>query len=96
MDVISQLLGVPEDDEEQLRTWTNALLDRDEGVPDVTPDGIDAATHLYKYFCDFVADRRARSCRGHAPTISRRRCARPGPTAPTLARRRRSSGSSSC
>jgi cytochrome P450 len=46
--------------------WTNALLDRDEGVPDVTPAGISAATHLYKYFCDFVADRRTAIAAGNA------------------------------
>ena len=58
------MLGVPENDEEQLRVWTNALLDRDEGVPDVKPEGVAAATHLYKYFCDFVAERRAAIARG--------------------------------
>jgi cytochrome P450 len=67
MDVIARMLGVPEPDEEQLRVWTNALLDRDEGVPDVTPAGIEAATNLYKYFCDFVAERRAVVARGNAP-----------------------------
>jgi len=66
MDVIARMLGVPAQDEGQLRDWTNALLDRDEGVPDVTPAGIEAATHLYKYFCDFVADRRA-AIRGGSP-----------------------------
>ena len=39
MDVIARMLGVPKADEEQLRDWTNALLDRDEGVPDVPPAG---------------------------------------------------------
>jgi cytochrome P450 len=67
MDVIARMLGVPEHDEEQLRTWTNLLLDRDEGVPDVTPEGVVAATNLYKYFCDFVADRRAAVASGNAP-----------------------------
>lgn len=67
MDVIARMLGVPEADEEQLRDWTNALLDRDEGVPDVTPAGIEAATHLYKYFCDFVAERRTAIAKGNAP-----------------------------
>jgi cytochrome P450 len=67
MDVIARMLGVPAADEEQLRVWTNALLDRDEGVPDVTPAGVVAATHLYKYFCDFVAERRATIAAGPAP-----------------------------
>src|SRR5262249_167022 len=59
MDVISKLLGVPDRDQQQLRRWSDALLHREEGVPDVTPDGVEAATHLYKYFSAFVADRRA-------------------------------------
>ncbi len=67
MDVIARMLGVPGADEEQLRDWTNALLDRDEGVPDVTPAGIEAATHLYKYFCDFVAERRTAIAKGNPP-----------------------------
>jgi cytochrome P450 len=67
MDVIARMLGVPEADEAQLRDWTNALLDREEGVPDVTPAGVEAATHLYKYFCDFVADRRAAAASGASP-----------------------------
>jgi hypothetical protein len=67
MDVIARMLGVPEADEEELRVWTNTLLDRDEGVPDVTPEGVVAATKLYKYFCDFVADRRALVVAGNAP-----------------------------
>jgi cytochrome P450 len=67
MDVIARMLGVAEQDEEQLRVWTNALLDRAEGVPDVTPEGVVAATYLYKYFCDFVADRRAAVAAGNAP-----------------------------
>jgi cytochrome P450 len=59
MDVISKLLGVPDGDQQQLRKWSDALLDREEGSPDVTPEGIEAATHLYKYFNAFVRDRRA-------------------------------------
>jgi len=67
MDVIARMLGVPEADESRLRDWTNALLDREEGVPDVTPAGVEAATRLYKYFCDFVADRRSAAVAGSSP-----------------------------
>jgi cytochrome P450 len=63
MDVISRLLGVPEADQKQLREWSDALLHREEGVPDVTPEGVEAATHLFKYFNAFVADRRATRAR---------------------------------
>jgi cytochrome P450 len=67
MDVISRLLGVPQEDEDSLQAWTDALLDRDEGVPDVTPAGIEAAINLFKYFSRFVADRRAAIANGSAP-----------------------------
>ena len=67
MDVIARMLGVPQQDEESLRVWTNALLDRDEGVPDVTPAGIDAAINLFKYFSRFVAERRVAIASGDAP-----------------------------
>jgi cytochrome P450 len=56
MDVISRMLGVPAgDDDDMLRGWTNALIDRAEGVPDVTPEGIDAFAKLYAYFTEHVA-----------------------------------------
>ena len=67
MDVIARMLGVPEADETQLRDWTNALLDREEGRPEVLPAGIEAATNLFKYFNDFVAERRAAAARGDVP-----------------------------
>jgi cytochrome P450 len=55
MDVISRMLGVPGSDHDVLRGWTNALLDRAEGVPDVTPEGIEAFANLYAYFTEHVA-----------------------------------------
>ena len=67
MDVIARMLGVPEADEEQLRVWTNVLLDRDEGIPDVTPAGVEAAANLYKYFWAFVGERRRSIAAGAAP-----------------------------
>ncbi len=59
MDVIARLLGVPDGDQQQLRKWSDALLHREERRPDVTPEGVEAATHLYRYFSAFVTDRRA-------------------------------------
>ncbi len=60
MDVICTLLGVPGADQHELRAWSDDLLHRVEGVPDVTSDGVEAAYRLYKYFSAFVAERRAR------------------------------------
>jgi cytochrome P450 len=59
MDVISTMLGVPHGDQHQLREWSDALLHREEGIPDGTPAGVTAAAHLLKYFNEYVADRRA-------------------------------------
>jgi cytochrome P450 len=55
MDVISRMLGVPQGDDDELRGWTNALIDRAEGEPDVTPAGIETFGHLHRYFTDHVA-----------------------------------------
>jgi cytochrome P450 len=63
MDVVSTMLGVPDVDRFQLREWSDALLHREEGVPDVTPRGVEAAAALYKYFSVFVADRRSTPAR---------------------------------
>jgi len=59
MDVISKLLGVPDADQDRLRGWSDLLLHREAGVPDVTPAGIEAAGHLYRYFAAYIADRRS-------------------------------------
>ena len=50
MDVISKLLGVPDGDQQQLREWSDALLHREEGVPDVTPGRHRGGDQLFKYF----------------------------------------------
>jgi cytochrome P450 len=58
IDVIARLLGVPDGDQQQLRAWSDELVHREEGVPEVTPGGVEAGYHLYKYFSAFVADHR--------------------------------------
>src|SRR5262245_54057531 len=50
MDVISRMLGVPEADQDQLREWTDLMLVREEGRPEVPPAGEEAGTHLFAYF----------------------------------------------
>jgi cytochrome P450 len=59
MDVISRMLGVPRGDADMLRAWADALIERDEGVPDVTPAGIAAFGSLYEYFGALVSRLRA-------------------------------------
>lgn len=59
MDVISELLGVPEADRALLRQQSDLLIHREEGVTDVPPAGVEAAFALVVYYADLIADRRA-------------------------------------
>jgi cytochrome P450 len=58
MAVISVMLGVPSADQDELREWSDAMLHREEGSAELTPDGVRGATKLYAYFNDAIADRR--------------------------------------
>ncbi|MGK2930241.1 MAG: cytochrome P450 [Acidimicrobiales bacterium] len=58
MDVISQMLGVPVADRARLRSQSDLLVHREEGVTDVPPAGIEAAMELVVYYADLIADRR--------------------------------------
>jgi cytochrome P450 len=58
MAVISVMLGVPREDQDELRSWSDAMLHREEGSAELTPAGIDGATRLYGYFNDVIANRR--------------------------------------
>lgn len=60
MDVISELLGVPEADRSEVRRLSDLLVHRDEGVHDVPAAGVDAALQLVGYYADLLAERRAR------------------------------------
>jgi len=61
MDVISEMLGVPEADRDQLRAWADTVVHREEGMTDVPPAGMEAAMHMLGYFGQLVADHRAHS-----------------------------------
>ncbi|MBX7448189.1 cytochrome P450 [Mycolicibacterium sp. 3033] len=58
MDVISELMGVPEADRVQVRAWADAVMHRDEGVTDVPPAAVEASLNLIVYYQDMVAERR--------------------------------------
>jgi cytochrome P450 len=60
MAVISWMLDVPDADQDQLRAWSDAMLHREPGDPDVTPAGIEGATNLFAYFDQLVNERRTR------------------------------------
>jgi hypothetical protein len=59
MDVISQLLGVPQADRAELRRRSDLVVHREEGVTDVPPAGMAAALELVGYYADLIAERRA-------------------------------------
>ncbi|MBL1073575.1 cytochrome P450 [Nocardia sp. 2] len=60
MDVISELMGVPEADRAELRRLADLLVHREEGVLDVPVAAMEAALHLIGYYADMVAQRRTR------------------------------------
>ncbi len=60
MDVISEMMGVPPADREELRRLSDLLVHREEGVRDVPPEGAAAAMELVVYYSDMLAQRRRR------------------------------------
>ena len=60
MDVISELMGVPEVDRDELRRLADLLVHRDEGVHDVPAAGVEAALTLAGYYADMLVARRRR------------------------------------
>lgn len=59
MDVISELIGVPVVDRDEIRRLSDLVVHREEGVHDVPPEGIEAALGLVTYYADLLGDRRA-------------------------------------
>jgi cytochrome P450 len=60
MDVVSEMMGVPESDRDTLRAWADTVLHRDEGVRGVPPEGVAASMRLLQYFVQLIAERRKR------------------------------------
>ena len=58
MDVISELMGVPEVDRDELRRLADLVVHREAGLRDVPPAGIEAAFELVGYYADMVQARR--------------------------------------
>ena len=58
MDVISEMLGVPDADRAELRTWADLLVHREEGTTDLPAEGVEAFGKIRSYFRDLIADRR--------------------------------------
>jgi cytochrome P450 len=60
MDVISALLGIPEQDRDAVRGLSNAILHREPGRPEPPPSALAALGDLLRYFGDCLAERRRR------------------------------------
>jgi cytochrome P450 len=58
MDVISEMIGVPQVDRDEVRRLADLVLHRDEGVFDVPASGMDAALTLVGYYAEMLAERR--------------------------------------
>lgn len=58
MDVISDLMGVPDVDRAELRRLADLVMHREEGVQDVPEDSMVAALDLITYYQGMVAERR--------------------------------------
>jgi cytochrome P450 len=56
--VISALLGVPEEDREQIRVWTDSMLHREEGKTNADRAHTDVSANLWGYFGRYVESRR--------------------------------------
>jgi cytochrome P450 len=60
MDVISEMLGVPESDRGELRRLADTVVHREDGLFDVPRAGMEAALTLVGYYAGMIAQRRAR------------------------------------
>lgn len=58
MDVISEMLGVPEADRDEVRRLADLLVHREPGLRDVPQVGIEAAMTLFGYYTDLLAERK--------------------------------------
>ena len=58
MDVISELMGVPQADRAQVRAWADGVMHREEGVNDVPASAVEASLNLIVYYQSMVAERR--------------------------------------
>ncbi|ORL37843.1 cytochrome P450 [Prescottella equi] len=58
MDVISELMGVPEADRAELRRLADLVVHREDGVLDVPPASVEASLSLMTYYKEMIEQRR--------------------------------------
>ncbi len=59
MDVISSMLGIPKEDRDKVREWSNATLNRTPGDPMPPMEAIEAGRNSWAYFGERIDERRA-------------------------------------
>ncbi len=60
MDVISELMGVPESDRARIRALADGVMHREDGLADVPASAIQASADLMIYYAELIADFRKR------------------------------------
>jgi cytochrome P450 len=60
MDVVSEMIGVPPGDRDELRGWADLVVHRDEAIRDVPPAAMQAAARILAYFRELVEERQKR------------------------------------
>jgi cytochrome P450 len=58
MDVISELMGVPEPDRDRIRAMADGVMHREDGINDVPASAIEASINLIVYYQQMIAERR--------------------------------------
>ncbi len=71
MEVIGELLGVPDGDREYLRGLSDAMVHREEGSTEISAESMQASVDLRSYFTTWVADAKRRGRDDLAGTILR-------------------------
>ncbi|KAA1416386.1 cytochrome P450 [Nocardioides humilatus] len=61
MDVISEMMGVPVPDRDEVRRLADLVVHREDGVRDVPQAGMEASIELMTYYSDMVKQRRRQS-----------------------------------
>lgn len=57
MDVISEMIGVPEEDRDKVRGWANDLMERIDGSPDLPDIAMEGSINILSYFIGMVRSR---------------------------------------
>jgi hypothetical protein len=60
MDVISELMGVPDEDRVRIRALADGVMHREDGVSDVPAEAMQASAELLVYYADMVTQRRGK------------------------------------